>query len=70
MGTLTVHALRIVIAMILAGALFVQVVMVPLVAIDLDGLADDYAYLRVSVVVFAVLGILAVQVTRSASGGC
>ena len=63
MGTLTVRALRIVIAMVLAGSVFVQVVMVPLLAIDLEGLAEDYAYLRASFVVYVVLGILAVQVT-------
>ena len=32
MGTLTVLALRVVLAMVLAGSLFVQVVMVPLLA--------------------------------------
>ncbi|MCU1517097.1 MAG: transporter, partial [Pseudarthrobacter sp.] len=35
MGKLTVLALRIVIAMVLAGSLFVQVWMVPLVSTDL-----------------------------------
>ena len=35
MGRLTVLALRIVLAMVLAGSLFVQAVMVPLLAIDL-----------------------------------
>ena len=35
MGKLTVLALRIVLAVVLAGSLFVQAVMVPLLAIDL-----------------------------------
>jgi hypothetical protein len=36
MGNLAVLALRVVLAMGLVGSLFVQVVMVPLLAIDLD----------------------------------
>lgn len=48
MGNLTVLAPRIVLAMVLAGSLFVQVVMVPLLADDLDGLNPDYAHLRPS----------------------
>jgi Protein of unknown function (DUF2975) len=63
MGNLTVLALRIVLAMVLAGSLFVQAVMVPLLAIDLDGLDPDYAYLRTPLIVIFVLGIVAIQVT-------
>ncbi len=54
--------LRIVLAMLLAGSLFVQVVMVPLLAVDLDGLDPDYAYLRTPLLVIAVLGIVTIQV--------
>ena len=36
MGNLTILALRIVLAMVLAGSLFVQAVMVPLLATDLN----------------------------------
>jgi hypothetical protein len=63
MGKLTVLALRIVLAMVLAGSLFVQVVMVPLLANDLDDLDPDYAYLRTPLLVIPVLGIVTIQVT-------
>jgi hypothetical protein len=63
MGNLTVLALRIVLAMVLAGSLFVQGVMVPLLAADLDGLDPDYAYLRGPLLAIVVLGIVTVQVT-------
>jgi hypothetical protein len=43
MGILTLLVLRIVLAMVLAGSLFIQAVMVPLLAVDLDGLDPDYA---------------------------
>jgi Protein of unknown function (DUF2975) len=63
MGKLTILALRIVLAMVLAGSLFVQAVMVPLLAIDLEELSPDYAYLRVPLLVIAILGIVTIQVT-------
>ena len=59
MGTLTVRALRAVLAAVLAGSLVVQVVMVPLVWQDLDVAP---AGVRVPVVVIVVLGIVCVQV--------
>jgi hypothetical protein len=62
MGNLTILLLRIVLALVLAGSLFVQVVMVPLLAADLDGLNPDYAYLRTPLLVIAVLGIVTIQV--------
>lgn len=62
MGTLTILALRIVLALVLAGSVFVQVVMVPLLAIDLDELNPDHAYLRTPLLVFAVLGVVTIQV--------
>ncbi|MET9376632.1 DUF2975 domain-containing protein [Streptomyces sp. NPDC002992] len=62
MGKLTVHALRAVLVVLLGGSLFVQTVMVPLLAADLDGLDPDYAYLRAPFLVIVVLGVVAVQV--------
>ncbi len=62
MGDLTVLTLRIVLAMLLAGSLFVQGVMVPLLAIDLNELDPDYAYLRTPLLIIAVLGIVSIQV--------
>ncbi|WP_139981589.1 DUF2975 domain-containing protein [Nocardioides litoris] len=56
----TVTALRVVLALGLAGSLFVQVVMVPLLAADLD---DAPAGVRWPVVAIVLLGIVCVQVT-------
>ena len=61
MGNLALLTLRIVLAMVLAGSLFVQLVMVPLLAIDLDD--PDVVDVRIPLVVIVVLGIVAVQVT-------
>ncbi|WP_024818925.1 DUF2975 domain-containing protein [Arthrobacter sp. 31Y] len=61
MGKLTILALRIVIAMVLAGSLFVQVRMVPLLSVDLvEAGAPDGP--RVALLAIVVLGILCVQV--------
>jgi hypothetical protein len=60
MGKLTVLALRVVIALVLAGSLFVQVVMGPLFWADLDGATTG---VRVSVMTIVLLGIVCVQVT-------
>jgi hypothetical protein len=60
MGNLTILALRIVLAMALAGSLFVQAVMVPLFWADLDGAPLG---VRIPVVVIVVLGIVTMQVT-------
>ncbi|MEU1040980.1 DUF2975 domain-containing protein [Streptomyces sp. NPDC005551] len=62
MGRVTVRALRAVIVMLLAGSVFVQAVMVPLLATDLKGVDDDLAFPRTSFLVITVLGIVAVQV--------
>ena len=62
MGQVTILVLRVVLAMGLAGSLFVQAVMVPLFAADLDGLDPDYAYLRTPLLVITVLGIVTIQV--------
>jgi hypothetical protein len=60
MGNLAVLALRIVLVMGLAGSLFVQAVMVPLLAADLD---EAPAAVRVPVIVIVLLGIGTTQVT-------
>jgi hypothetical protein len=62
MGKLTVLALRAVLVALLAGSVFVQAVMVPLLAIDLEELDADLAHLRTPVLVIAVLGVVTVQV--------
>ena len=62
MGTLTVTALRVVLALVLAGTLFVQTVMVPLLWRDMDGADADVLAIRVPFVVILVLGIATVQV--------
>jgi hypothetical protein len=60
MDKLTILALRIVIALCLAGSLFVQVVLVPLFWLDLE---DVELWARISLVVIIVLGIVTMQVT-------
>ncbi|MEV8551631.1 DUF2975 domain-containing protein [Streptomyces glaucescens] len=57
MGRLTVLALRAVLGALLAGSVFVQAVMVPLLAADLR----DFG-LRTPVVVIVLLGVVAAQV--------
>jgi hypothetical protein len=57
MGRLTVLALRAVLVALLGGALFVQVVMVPLLAADLR----DFG-LRVPVIVIVLLGLVTAEV--------
>ena len=64
MGKLTVLALRIVLAMVLAGSLFVQAVMVPLLATDLkEDFNPDVADVRAPIIVITVLGFVIIQVT-------
>lgn len=62
MGHLTVVALRVVLSIALAGSLFVQAVMVPLLWADLEG-SELSAAARISVVVIVILGIATMQVT-------
>jgi hypothetical protein len=62
MGKLAVLALRAVLVALLAGSLFVQAVMVPLLAADLEGLDADVAHLRVPIVVITLLGLVSAQV--------
>jgi DNA-binding Xre family transcriptional regulator len=63
MGKLTILALRMLLAMVLAGSLSVQVVMVPLLPIDLEELGPEAAAVRVPLLVIAVLGVMTIQVT-------
>lgn len=61
MGKLTILALRVVIAMVVAGSLFVQVRMVPLLSTDLvEAGAPDGP--RIALLAIVVLGILCVEV--------
>ena len=60
MGSLTVLALRIVLAIALAGSVFVQAVMLPLLWIDLD---EAPATVRAPLVVIVFLGIVTMQVS-------
>lgn len=63
MGNLTVTSLRVVLALVLAGTVFVQTVMVPLVWRDMDGAESaDVLAVRLPFVVIVVLGIATVQV--------
>jgi hypothetical protein len=62
MGKLTVLALRAVIVVLLAGSVFVQTVMVPLLAIDLEELNAEFAYLRTPFLVIMVLGVVTAQI--------
>ncbi|NJC21059.1 hypothetical protein BJ994_000135 [Arthrobacter pigmenti] len=62
MGKLTILALRIVIAMVLAGSLFVQLWMVPLISTDLEE-AGVPTGLRITFNAIVVFGIVTVQIT-------
>ncbi|MFE9644736.1 DUF2975 domain-containing protein [Streptomyces sp. NPDC006365] len=62
MGKLTVLALRAVLVALLAGSVFVQAVMVPLLGRDLEGVDPDLAYPPAAYLVIIVLGIVTVQV--------
>ncbi|WP_370619911.1 DUF2975 domain-containing protein [Mumia sp. Pv 4-285] len=59
MGQLVLLALRIVLVLGIAGSVFVQAVMVPLLAIDLK---EAPAAVRAPIVVIVLLGIVAAQV--------
>ncbi|MET9518647.1 DUF2975 domain-containing protein [Streptomyces sp. NPDC002994] len=62
MGKLTVLALRAVLVVLLAGSVFVQTVMVALLATDLEESGGDLADRRIPILVITVLGVVAVQV--------
>ncbi|KAA6218080.1 DUF2975 domain-containing protein [Streptomyces filamentosus] len=63
MGRLTVLALRAVLVALAAGSVFVQAVMIPLLAADLDGAEGDLVHLRTPLLVVFFLGVVTVQVT-------
>jgi hypothetical protein len=63
MGRLMVAALRAVLALSLAGSVFVQVVMVPLMAIDLEEADPEVAHLQVPFAVLLILIIVTAQIT-------
>jgi hypothetical protein len=62
MRNLTLLALRAVLVVLLAGSVFVQAVIVPLLAIDMSGLEPELAYIRVPFLLLTFLGIVATQV--------
>ncbi|GII85704.1 transporter [Sphaerisporangium siamense] len=62
MGKLTVLVLRAVLVALLAGSVFMQAVMAPLMATDLEEIDPAFAPLRVPFLVIAVLGIVMVEV--------
>ncbi|MEU4831349.1 DUF2975 domain-containing protein [Streptosporangium sp. NPDC023615] len=62
MGKLTVLALRVVLVALIAGSVFVQVVMVPLLARDMEGFNEEFAYLRTPLLVIIFLGVMTAQV--------
>ena len=62
MGRATILALRIVLLGALAGSLFVQAVMLPLLFRDMDGADQEVLALRTPLVVILALGIVTTQV--------
>ena len=62
MGRLMVAGLRTVLGMMLAGSVFVQAVMVPLMAIDLEEADPEVAHLQVPFAVTMILLIFTAQV--------
>lgn len=62
MGSLMILALRAVLVASIAGSLFVQAVMIPLIARDLNGADPEVLDLRVPFLTLIVLGIVTAQV--------
>lgn len=62
MSQFTTQALRAVLVAALAGSLFVQAVMVPLIANDMEGADEEVLDLRAPVLTIIVLGIVTTQV--------
>jgi hypothetical protein len=62
MSNLVVLALRVVLAVVVLGCVFVQGVLVPLLAIDLDHAGGDVADRRFQIAAILILGMLTVQV--------
>ncbi|MBD8045207.1 DUF2975 domain-containing protein [Arthrobacter sp. Sa2BUA2] len=63
MGKLTILVLRILMAGVLAGTLFVQAVIVPLLGADLSEAGPDVAAIRVPLLAVVLLAVLAFQLT-------
>lgn len=63
MGKLTIVVLRILMAGVLAGTLFAQAVVVPLLGTDLGEAGPGIAAIRVPVLAVVLLGIISFQVT-------
>jgi len=62
MGRWTVLALRAVLVLMFVGLLFVQVLVLPLLGIDIEESGPDHAYLRWPVVLIGMAGVLTAQV--------
>lgn len=62
MRTLTIYTLRGVLVTALAGSLFVQTVMVPLIFRDLEGAGPDVLDVRAPLLTIVVLGVVTTQV--------
>ncbi len=62
MGNPTIQALRVVLVAALAGSLFVQAVMVPLVWSDMNGADQEVLDLRAPLLLIILLGIVTTQV--------
>ena len=62
MNRYAVLAVQVVMAVVLLGSLFVQAVMVPLLAADLQDLDPQYAHLRVPLILLVLLGVVTVEV--------
>lgn len=65
MGNLTALVLRAVLALAFTGTLLVQVVMVPLLVVDLNEASAPTWNVVVPIVVIVVLGILCLQITMA-----
>lgn len=62
MSELARRVLRVVIVLLLAGLLFFQAVLIPLLGVDIAEGGDEVAHLRWPVVVIGILGVATVEV--------
>lgn len=62
MGRLTILALRVVLSLMVAGMLFIQVFLMPLLGVDIAEGGPEAAHLRWPVVVLGIAGALTVEV--------
>jgi hypothetical protein len=63
MGNVTVIALRVVLAGLLGGSLYVHLVIIPLLADDLRTLSPEYAYLRLPLLAISFVGMVTIQIS-------